>query len=148
MSKTIQLRNVPASLHRSLKAGADLAGMSLSDFLLAEIREIAEGSTLAELRHRLRRRKPVALSLDTARLVRGSARSSVIVLDASAAIDWLLQTAAGRRIESRIYSRGESLHTPHLFDLEVAQVLRRWVREAKLPPRRAARPSRTYSICD
>src|SRR5208283_1556489 len=111
-------------------------------------REIAEGSTLAELRHRLRRRKPVALSLDTARLVRGRARSSVIVLDASAAIDWLLQTAAGRRIESRIYSRGESLHTPRLFDLEVAQVLRRWVREAKLPPRRAARPSRTYSICD
>ena len=54
----------------------------------------------------------------------------MIVLDASAAIDWLLQSAAGQRIESRIYSRGESLHAPHLLDLEVAQVLRRMVREA------------------
>jgi predicted nucleic acid-binding protein len=53
----------------------------------------------------------------------------VIVLDASAAIDWLLQTAAGQRIETRIYQRGESLHAPHLLDLEVAQVLRRLVRE-------------------
>ncbi len=53
----------------------------------------------------------------------------MIVLDASAAIDWLLQTGVGRRIENRIYSRGESLHAPHLLDLEVTQVLRRLVRE-------------------
>jgi predicted nucleic acid-binding protein len=61
----------------------------------------------------------------------------VIVLDASAAIDWLLQSAAGQRIESRIYSRGESLHAPHLLDLEVAQVLRRMVREAVVSAVRA-----------
>jgi predicted nucleic acid-binding protein len=61
----------------------------------------------------------------------------VIVLDASAAIDWLLQTAVGRRIESRIYSRGESLHAPHLLDLEVAQVLRRLVREGAVSSQRA-----------
>jgi predicted nucleic acid-binding protein len=61
----------------------------------------------------------------------------VIVLDASAAIDWLLQTAAGRQIENRIYSRGESLHAPHLLDLEVAQVLRRLVREAAVSAQRA-----------
>jgi predicted nucleic acid-binding protein len=61
----------------------------------------------------------------------------VIVLDASAAIDWLLQTAAGQQIENRIYSRGESLHAPHLLDLEVAQVLRRLVREASLSAQRA-----------
>jgi predicted nucleic acid-binding protein len=61
----------------------------------------------------------------------------VIVLDASAAIDWLLQTAAGRRIESRIYSHGDSLHAPHLLDLEVAQVLRRLVREAAVSTLRA-----------
>jgi len=54
----------------------------------------------------------------------------VIVLDASAAIDWLLQTAVGEQIEKRIFSRGETLHAPHLLDLEVAQVLRRLVREA------------------
>jgi predicted nucleic acid-binding protein len=61
----------------------------------------------------------------------------VIVLDASAAIDWLLQTAAGQRIETRIYSRGESLHAPHLLDLEVAQVLRRLVRETTVSAQRA-----------
>lgn len=49
----------------------------------------------------------------------------MIVLDASAAVDWLLQTSAGRSIEKRIYSRNESLHAPHLLDLEVTQVLRR-----------------------
>jgi len=41
----------------------------------------------------------------------------VIVLDASAAIDWLLQTVAGQRIKTRIYARAESLHAPHLLDL-------------------------------
>jgi predicted nucleic acid-binding protein len=61
----------------------------------------------------------------------------VIVLDASAAIDWLLQTAAGQQIESRLYKRGESLHEPHLLDLEVAQVLRRLVREGAVFPQRA-----------
>jgi len=69
MSKMIQLRNVPDALHRSLKARAALAGMSLSDYLLAEIREIEERPTLAELRTRLHQRKPVPLELDTARLV-------------------------------------------------------------------------------
>ena len=70
MSKMIQLRNVPDNLHRSLKARAAMAGMSLSDYLLAEIREIAERPTLAEMRSRLRRRKPLTIPLDTARLVR------------------------------------------------------------------------------
>ena len=70
MSKMIQLRNVPDALHRSLKARAAMAGQSLSDYLLAEIKEIAERPTLAELRERLHRRKPAAAEFDTARLVR------------------------------------------------------------------------------
>ena len=70
MPKMIQLRNVPDALHRSLKARAAMAGMSLSDYLLAEIKEIAERPTLAELRDRIRMRKPVTVQLDTARLVR------------------------------------------------------------------------------
>jgi plasmid stability protein len=69
MSKMIQLRNVPEALHRTLKARAATAGMSLSDYLLAEIREIAERPTLTELRARLHKREPVAAQLDTARLV-------------------------------------------------------------------------------
>jgi plasmid stability protein len=60
MAKMIQLRNVPDALHRGLKARAAMAGMSLSDCLLAEIKEIAERPTLAELRERLHKRKPVS----------------------------------------------------------------------------------------
>ena len=70
MSKMIQLRNVSDALHRSLKARAAMAGMSLSDYLLAEIKEIAERPTLAELRERLHQRQPVAVQVDTARMVR------------------------------------------------------------------------------
>jgi hypothetical protein len=44
--------------------------MSLSDYLLAEIKEIAERPTLAELRERLHTRKPVSAQIDTAHLVR------------------------------------------------------------------------------
>jgi hypothetical protein len=66
----IQLRNVPDSLHRVLKARAAMAGMSLSDYLLAEIKDLAERPTLAELRERLHKRKPVAAALDTAVFVR------------------------------------------------------------------------------
>jgi predicted nucleic acid-binding protein len=61
----------------------------------------------------------------------------MIVLDASALVDWLLRTAPGQQIDRRIYSRGETLHAPHLIDLEVAQVMRRMVREATLSPQRA-----------
>ena len=61
----------------------------------------------------------------------------MIVLDASAAIDWLLQTPVGQRIESRIYSHNQSLHAPHVIDLEIGQVLRRLVHEAKVSVQRA-----------
>ena len=61
----------------------------------------------------------------------------MIVLDASAAVDWLLQTSAGQSIEKRIYSRKETLHAPHLLDLEVTQVLRRLALQRVVPVRRA-----------
>jgi antitoxin FitA len=70
MSKMIQLRNVPDFLHRRLKARAAMARMSLSDYLLAEIKEVAEKPTLVELRERLRARKPVSVPIDSARLIR------------------------------------------------------------------------------
>ena len=75
MSKMIQLRNVPDTLHRALKARAAMAGMSLSDYLLGEIKEIAERPTLSELRERLHRREPISVKIDTARLVREERQS-------------------------------------------------------------------------
>lgn len=70
MSKMIQLRNVPDALHRGLKARAAMAGMSLSDYLIAEIKEIAQKPTLAEMRERLHTRTPVSGAIDSGRLVR------------------------------------------------------------------------------
>ena len=61
----------------------------------------------------------------------------MIVLDASAAIEWLLQSPAGVRIDKRIFSPSQSLHAPHLLDVEVAQVLRRYAREKTISELRA-----------
>jgi predicted nucleic acid-binding protein len=60
----------------------------------------------------------------------------VIVLDASAVIEWLLRTSTGTKIDKRIFSSLETLHAPHLLDVEVAQVLRRYVREKALTTQR------------
>ncbi len=60
----------------------------------------------------------------------------MIVLDASAVIEWLLQSPVGAQIERRIFSRSESLHAPHLVDVEVAQVLRRYVRDKAITAER------------
>jgi plasmid stability protein len=57
----IQLRNVPDALHRTLKSRAALAGMSLSDYLIAELRRSAAQPTLEELRERIARLEPVIL---------------------------------------------------------------------------------------
>ena len=61
----------------------------------------------------------------------------MIVLDTSAAVDWLLQTPAGQRIEQRIFTHQDTLHSVHLLDVEFVQVLRRLVREGTLTPKRA-----------
>lgn len=50
----------------------------------------------------------------------------MIVLDASVVLELLLRTPSGARVAARIAAPSESLHTPHLLDLEVAQVLRRY----------------------
>lgn len=66
----IQIRNVPDELHRRLKSRAALAGMSLSDYLLQEIRHAAERPTIEEFRARLRQRPPVTLSVSPAEIIR------------------------------------------------------------------------------
>jgi plasmid stability protein len=70
MGTMIQIRNVPEALHRRLKSRAALAGMSLSDYLLSEIRQVAERPTIDELRARLRSRKEAAPSVPPADAVR------------------------------------------------------------------------------
>jgi plasmid stability protein len=70
MSVMIQIRNVPEALHRRLKSRAALAGMSLSDYLLAEMRNIAERPTMAELRERMASRTSVTLTISAAEMVR------------------------------------------------------------------------------
>ena len=70
MTVMIQIRNVPDALHRQIKARAALAGMSLSDFLLSEIRQIAERPTLDELRARLQQRSAINPTLAPALAVR------------------------------------------------------------------------------
>ena len=50
----------------------------------------------------------------------------MIVVDASALIEILLATSAAARVGERLFAEGETLHAPHLLDVEVAQVLRRY----------------------
>jgi predicted nucleic acid-binding protein len=62
----------------------------------------------------------------------------VIVVDASALLEFLLQTPLGIRIEARLFRDQDEFHSPHLADVEVAQGLRRLVRTGELSPDRAA----------
>jgi plasmid stability protein len=70
MAEMIQLRHVPDELHRKLKARAAMEGLSLSDYLLREVRAIAERPTVAELQARLLRRTPVKPRETPAKAVR------------------------------------------------------------------------------
>ncbi len=60
-----------------------------------------------------------------------------MVLDASVALEWLLQTSAGQSIGARFFSPGQIFYAPHLLDVEVCQALRRGVALQNLAPARA-----------
>ena len=66
----VQIRNVPETLHRQLKARAALAGMSLSDYLLREMRQVAERPTIEEMRQRLSSRPETRPAVSAADAVR------------------------------------------------------------------------------
>ena len=70
MPKIIQIHHIPEALHRRLKARAALAGVSLSDYLLAELRRVAERPTVEELRARLERRPAATPDVPPAEAVR------------------------------------------------------------------------------
>jgi predicted nucleic acid-binding protein len=61
----------------------------------------------------------------------------VIVLDASAAVEFLLGTKLGTSVKTRIRGNEETLHAPHVLDLEVASALRRLVRHGEVRAARA-----------
>ena len=60
----------------------------------------------------------------------------MIVVDASAILEVLLRTRAARRIEERIFEAGQTLHAPHLIDLEILQVLRRYAANREISAER------------
>jgi predicted nucleic acid-binding protein len=62
----------------------------------------------------------------------------VIVVDASALLEFLLQTPLGTRVEARLFRDRDEFHVPHLADVEVTQGLRRLVRAGEVSPARAA----------
>jgi antitoxin FitA len=66
----IQIRNVPDDVHRTLKARAAQKGMSLSDYLLAQVTELARLPTLEEMTERLRKRPRVRLPRSAAEIIR------------------------------------------------------------------------------
>jgi plasmid stability protein len=70
MSVMIQIRNVPEALHREMKSRAAQAGMSLSDYLLRELQQLAERPTMAQMRERLRQRTPVETDIDPVDVIR------------------------------------------------------------------------------
>lgn len=61
----------------------------------------------------------------------------MIVIDASALLEFLLQTPLGARVEARLLRDEAEFHVPHLVDVEVAQGLRRLVRTGEVSPARA-----------
>jgi hypothetical protein len=70
MSKMIQIRNVPDALHRKLKARAAKNGVSLSDYLISELREIADLPTIREWQQGIEEREPIELPFSVADLIR------------------------------------------------------------------------------
>jgi predicted nucleic acid-binding protein len=61
----------------------------------------------------------------------------MIVVDASALLEFLLQTPVGDRVGTRLFRDGDELHAPHLVDVEIVQGLRRLVRTGEVSAARA-----------
>ena len=66
----------------------------------------------------------------------------MIVVDASAALEVLLRTPAARAVERRLFEPSQTLHAPHLLDVEVAQVIRRYIGNGEIDAERGPYSSR------
>lgn len=104
------IRNVPDDLYRKLKMRAAELGMTLSDYLLAEARQLAERQTLQEVLVQLDREEPLTPEEVSAEIVC-----------------------------NRIAQSQGNVHVPHLFDLEVVHVFRRYERRGLVPVSRLER---------
>ena len=56
----------------------------------------------------------------------------MIVVDASVVLESLLRTPAAKAVERRLFDSGETLHAPHLIDIEAAQVIRRYAANGEI----------------
>jgi antitoxin FitA len=70
MKSNIQIKSVPSGIHKKLKEKASLAGLSLTEFLMQELKLIAERPTVDELKERLLSRKPVKTSMSPSKVLR------------------------------------------------------------------------------
>ena len=97
MSKMVQIRNVPEALHRKLKVRAAGSGQTLSDYLLAELERLAARPTRDEM---LPNPQSKARSFeDTGRGGHPAGARVGVIVDASALLEFLLQTPLGTRVE-------------------------------------------------
>jgi len=69
----------------------------------------------------------------------------MIVADASVLMEVLLRTAIGAEVEEQLFAPGQTIHIPHLTDLEVLQVLRRYLRKRVLSAVRARQAVDDYA---
>jgi antitoxin FitA len=70
MSKMVQIRNMPDDIHRVLKSRAAAQGLSLSDYLLQELRKSAEVPTIEEWLRQVRSRTPVTVDISSEEAIR------------------------------------------------------------------------------
>jgi antitoxin FitA len=74
--KAIQVRNVPADVHQKLRVRAAQEGLSLSEYILRQITQLARQPTLAEVMERIRQREPVNPNLDVVGALRAERDSN------------------------------------------------------------------------
>ncbi len=81
MGKMVQIRNVPDKLHRTLKARAAQAGMSLSEYLLRELKKVGDKPSVEELLERIRSRPPIEPGVSSAEIIREGREERMRQLD-------------------------------------------------------------------
>jgi antitoxin FitA len=91
MGKMVQIRNMPDKLHRTLKARAAQAGMSLSEYLLRELKKVGDKPSVEELLERIRSRPPIEPGVSSGEIIREGREERMRHLDE------LADTIASRR---------------------------------------------------